>query len=149
MQAGIVRCVGLCLMLASGGSIMAAENEDARAAAASSPRAALPPSLPVKRDAITAPGPASWNPGLALLGVAGAAGGFWLWRRGFTDLARARVRNRTGTSAVVRLSSQPLTPHASVHAVQWKGEEYLIACTAQQVTLLSHQPAPRGSGAEP
>jgi flagellar biogenesis protein FliO len=42
-------------------------------------------------------------------------------------------------NARVRLASQALTPHASVHAVAWNGEEYLVGCTPQQVTLLARR----------
>jgi flagellar biogenesis protein FliO len=55
---------------------------------------------------------------------------------------------RADQRAIVRLSSQALTPQASVHAVQWNGEEFLLGCTAQQVTLLSRRSAP-GSAGEP
>ncbi|HEX7888048.1 MAG TPA: flagellar biosynthetic protein FliO [Ramlibacter sp.] len=75
---------------------------------------------------------------LAWLGVAGAAGGFWWWVR-----AGSRALRRKGSAdgqAIVRLSSQALTPHASVHAVRWNGEEYLLACTSQEITLVSRRP---------
>lgn len=38
-----------------------------------------------------------------------------------------------------RLASVALTPQASVHVVQWHGEEFLLACTPQQVTVLSQR----------
>ncbi len=40
-----------------------------------------------------------------------------------------------------RLGSVALTPQASVHVVKWHGEEYLLACTPQQVTVLSQRKA--------
>jgi flagellar biogenesis protein FliO len=40
-----------------------------------------------------------------------------------------------------RVASVPLTPQASVHVVQWNGQEFLLACTSQQVTVLSQRPA--------
>jgi len=77
-----------------------------------------------------------------LLGLAAAAGGYIAWRRG--GLTRGRTtRAHRAEHTLTRLSSHALTPHASVHAVQWNGEEYLLGCTAQQVTLLARRtPAP-------
>ena len=64
----------------------------------------------------------------------------WLAQCRAAGSLRLRRRSRN-EGALVRLSSQALTPHASVHAVRWKGEELLIGCTAQHVTLLSRRPA--------
>lgn len=64
------------------------------------------------------------------------------WRAQWRAAGGLRLRRRSRSEgALVRLSSQALTPHASVHAVRWKGEELLIGCTAQHVTLLSRRPA--------
>lgn len=96
----------------------------------------LPASLPVRAE----PSPAglTWPPALAWLGMAGAAGGLWWWlRAGARSLRGRSVANGQG---IVRLSSQALTPHASVHALRWNGEDYLLACTSQQVTLVSRRP---------
>jgi flagellar biogenesis protein FliO len=41
----------------------------------------------------------------------------------------------------VRAASIALTPHASVHVVHWQGEEFLLGCTAQQITVLSQRSA--------
>jgi flagellar biogenesis protein FliO len=41
----------------------------------------------------------------------------------------------------VRAASVALTPQASVHVVLWQGEEFLLACTAQQITVLSQRTA--------
>lgn len=46
----------------------------------------------------------------------------------------------------MRLSSQALTPQASVHAVAWNGEEYLVGCTSQQVILLARKGIPPAGG---
>jgi len=101
------------------------------------PSTALPASLPLRRDASAAPDTGSWAPSAILLALLGA-GGAWLgWRRlgraGVAAAARARPE------PIVRLSSQALTPQASVHAVQWAGEELLLACTPQQVTVVSRR----------
>lgn len=103
----------------------------------------LPGSLPLRRDPEGGAAGGIWTPSLLLLGLAVAAGGYAWWRRG---AAQASSPGRRADAAVTRLSSQPLTPHASVHAVQWNGEEFLLACTAQQVTVLARRPADRGEG---
>ena len=45
-----------------------------------------------------------------------------------------------------RLASMAPTPQASVHVVQWQGEELLLGCTAQGVSLLARRPAPPAEG---
>jgi hypothetical protein len=55
---------------------------------------------------------------------------------------RLRRAARGGQAPVLRLSSQALTPQASVHAVQWRGDEYLLGCTAHRVTLLCRRAIP-------
>lgn len=102
----------------------------------------LPDSLPVRRDVQLPTEDGPWLPALALLGVAAAAGGFALWRRG--GAAGRAGSARRDEAGVARLSSQALTPHASVHAVRWDGQEFLLACTAQQVTLLARRTLPPG-----
>jgi hypothetical protein len=102
----------------------------------------LPGNLPLRRDPPPALEGGGWMPSLLLLGVAAAAGGYGWWRRGSGRQAAAR----RGEAAVTRLASQALTPHASVHAVQWQGEEFLLACTPQQVTLLARRPIAAGEG---
>jgi hypothetical protein len=113
---------------------------------AASSRAGLPATLPVKREAVLTPDTAALNPAIAVLSIAGAAGGFWLWRRGAARSLGRQLGMRRQGAAPVRISSQALTPHASVHAVKWRGEEYLVACTSQHVTLLSRKAA--GDGEE-
>jgi hypothetical protein len=126
----------LLLCVAAAAPLVSA-NENAPPGEAS---AGLPASLPLLRDAPPADDTTGWRPAWLLLSLAGGAGGWWLWRRlgGRASVPRSRVRD--AGQAVVRLSSQPLTPQASVHVVQWRGEEFLIACTGQQVSLLSRIP---------
>jgi hypothetical protein len=100
----------------------------------------LPASLPLRRDLAAGSEPAAWGSPLLMLGLAGAAGAGVFWWRNARARTGAAAKSRSETAMVVRLSSQALTPHASVHAVQWNGEEYLVGCTAQQVTLLSRRP---------
>ena len=101
------------------------------AAAADAP--ALPRSLPVHREGAPDSG-LGWSSPRSLLALLGAGGAWVAWRR-----TRSRTARQV-TPQIVRLSSQALTPQASVHAVQWNGEELLIACTAQQVSLLARRP---------
>ena len=108
---------------------------------------ALPGSLPLRRDAEPASDGGFWMPSLLLLGLALAAGGYVAWRRGGSLADRSA--GRRADRAITRISSQALTPQASVHAVAWNGEEYLLACTAQQVTLLARRAVdPAKGGAE-
>jgi hypothetical protein len=99
---------------------------------------ALPGTLPLRRDAELPMEGGSWLPSVLLVGLAVAAGGYAVWRR--SAGAQSQAAARRGDAGVARLSSQALTPHASVHAVQWQGEEFLLACTPQQVTLLARRP---------
>ena len=126
-----------------GAMLLVAACEATVAEQAAPQSATLPATLPVRRDSGTVAEAASWAPSLALVMLAGAGGAWAWWRRS------PRARGRVGASAreeVLRLSSQPLTPQASVHAVQWRGEELLLACTAQQVTVLARRPiTPEGT----
>jgi len=123
--------IALCAALA--GLACEARAVDVQASTASS----LPGSLPLRRDVASESAP-GWKTPVVLLAIAGAGGAWALWRR------KARPDGQTRSpERIVRLSSQALTPQASVHAVQWNGEELLLACTAQQVTLLSRRAAGR------
>lgn len=111
------------------------------ASAQAQDKGSLASTLPLRRDADHVQGPGSWATPALLVGLTGGA---WVvWRR----FGRRRARGlRDGErSNVQRLASQALTPHASVHAVRWNGEELLLGCTAQQVTLLSRRPAAEGA----
>jgi hypothetical protein len=118
-------------------------------AQASAPMAGnkLPANLPVRRDSGSTVSAPAWDSAIALLSIGGAAGGLWLWRRRSTTAGSQR-KATAGRFAIVRLSSQALTPHASVHVVQWKGEDYLLGCAGQQVTLLDRKAADAGAGDE-
>lgn len=101
----------------------------------------LPSTLPLRRDVEAVSETSLWLPSILLLGLGGAAAGFLLWRRGGAGSPRLPGGRRV-EGAVTRMSSHALTPHASVHAVQWHGQEFLVGCTAQQVTLLARRDAP-------
>jgi hypothetical protein len=120
----------------------------AQPAASAGSASVLPSNLPLRRDLAVGPEHAGWTPSFALLAFVGAAGAGMFWWK----TARARRtfgRARSEPAAVLRLSSQALTPHASVHAVRWNGEEFLVGCTAQAVTLLSRRTAERAAGDQP
>lgn len=74
-------------------------------------------------------------PLLGLLFLAAGAGAWLWWRR--TGTRTTGPHSGRKKAQVLRVSSQALTQHASVHAVQWGGEEYLLGATAQQVTLIA------------
>jgi len=131
MQSATSRVFQAVLCAALAGAAWDVPAADAQPSAASP----LPASLPLRREAASEAGSA-WTPPVALLAIAGAGGAWVLWRR------RARPGGQIqGPERIVRLSSQALTPQASVHAVLWNGEELLLACTAQNVTLLSRRAA--------
>lgn len=131
-------------MLAACGLSAATEHATAAVPAASAV-SVLPPNLPLRRDLAVGSERAGWSPSFALLALTGAAGAGWFWWR-TTRSRRAPGGARSEPAAVLRLSSQALTPHASVHAVRWNGEEFLVACTAQAVTLLSRRAAEGAAG---
>lgn len=105
-------------------------------------QAALPASLPLRRDASGAGDGGGWAAPLLLLTLAGAGGAWAGWRR----LVRRRVpADAVPSQRIVRTCSQALTPHASLHVVQWHGEELLLACTGQQVSVIGRRVRSTGS----
>lgn len=105
----------------------------------------LPAALPLRRDN-TPVDEGGWKTPVSILLLAGAGGAWVAWRR----LGRGRIRSTEPISAlhIVRLSSQPLTQQASLHAVQWNGEELLLACTAQNVSVVARRAAGQPPGGE-
>jgi flagellar biogenesis protein FliO len=96
--------------------------------------------LPLKREEPASAVGSSWIAATVLLAIAAAAA-LLLRRQAAGSLLGALAANRKPGASLVRLGSQPLTTHASLHAVRWNGEELLLACTAQQVTLIARRPA--------
>lgn len=112
---------------------------------ASSP---LPRTLPLKREEPAASGGSSWLAAAILLAVLlMAAGALLLRRRGVAGWAQRWQAAGSAGAPIARLSSRALTPQASVHAIRWAGEELLLACTPQQVTVLARRPLPPPAGA--
>src|SRR3954454_14081242 len=126
-----------CTRRILGAALLAIACQAAGAEQTAPAAATLPASLPLRRDSVAIAEAGSWAPSIALLMLAGAGGAWAWWRRS----QRARTGPRTSARAeqVLRLSSQALTPQASVHAVQWRGEELLLACTANQVTVVGRR----------
>ena len=138
----LLAAVRLAVLLAAaapgGGGVHAAERTAAPAAPGAS-ASALPQSIPLRRDAGARDEPGAWATSAVLLTLTAGAGLWAFWRRdGRIALRRREGRVATG---LVRISSHPLTPQASVHAVQWRGEEFLLGCTAQGVTLIARAKA--------
>lgn len=104
--------------------------------------------LPLRRDEARDGGSAGWVPAAVVLTSLALAGAWLLWRRGVPHVGSVRGASRKEALLAVRLSSQPLTPHTSVHVVRWHGEELLLGCTAQQVNVLARK-AVDSSGAAP
>lgn len=141
----LCRCVAALAMALGCCAVAAAEQSTSVQQAASASASVLPSTLPLRRDLAVGAERTGWTPSLALLAVVGAAGAGMFWWK--TSRARRSFGGvRPEAAAVLRLSSQALTPHASVHAVRWNGEEFLVACTAQAVTLLSRRSADGAEG---
>ena len=102
------------------------------------------PQLPLKRD--SAPDASiveSLGWAALLLAAAGAAGFLAVQRKtwagkglGFKWL---RAAPQPGTPKP--LAHTPLTQQASLHVVEWDGEELLLGCTSHTVSLLARRPS--------
>jgi hypothetical protein len=101
--------------------------------------------LPLRRDAEADTDGGLWMPLVVVFLFALAAAAYVMKRRA-GNTGALTLAGRRGAATVTRLSSHALTPQASVHAVQWNGEEYLLGCTAQQVTLLGRRPVAGAQG---
>ncbi|MDB5860654.1 MAG: hypothetical protein JWQ76_4343 [Ramlibacter sp.] len=100
----------------------------------------LPATLPLRREPASTVGAPSWLAATGALALLALGGTVMVGRRRqWTWLQAGRARIAPGHE-LVRISSQALTAQASLHAVRWNGEELLLACTPQQVTLLARHP---------
>lgn len=100
---------------------------------------ALPPTLPLRRDAPATPSGRPWLAATAALALLALGGTVLVGRqRRWNWLQPGKSRAHAGRE-LVRLSSQALTAQASLHAVRWNDEELLLACTGQQVTLIARR----------
>jgi len=101
------------------------------------------PQIPLRRDAPAGDSVAETLGWAALLLIAAAGAGLVLLRRGALPGVRAGawLRPSAGTSAPRLLGRTALTQQASLHVVEWQGEELLLGCTAQSVVVLTRRPA--------
>lgn len=110
------------------------------------PSQALPATLPLRRDATDAGNARPWLAATAALALLALGGTVLVGRhRRWTWLQPPKPGAQAGRD-LVRLSSQALTAQASLHAVRWNGEELLLACTPQHVTLLARRPVAGAEG---
>lgn len=128
-------------LLACGWALTASGHaQEAVRAAQAGASSVLPATLPLRRGVAEAPSGSPWLAASSVLLLAAAGGGLLVMRR--QRWPWLRIARPGGVRAgLERISSQALTAQASVHAVRWNGEELLVACTAQQVTLLARRPA--------
>lgn len=93
------------------------------------------PQLPLKRDAAVQPESIdtfTWS-GLMVLGLAGVA--LVVFRKRLPKL-------RTASMQELRSSQRTaLTQQCSVHVVEWNGEELLVGCSQNSVSLLARRHA--------
>lgn len=103
------------------------------------------PDLPLKRDATasaSASGSVAWT--VLFLAVVAGVGMVLIRRRGVEGLRPPPGWFRAGASNAgvpVARGRTALTQQASVHVVEWKGEELLLGCTPHSVALLARAPA--------
>jgi hypothetical protein len=101
----------------------------------------LPAGLPLRRDAAVAEGGHPWLAAGAALALLALGGTVLVGRQRRWTWLQPGISRRDPGRDLVRLSSQVLTAQASLHAVRWNGEELLLGCTAQHVTVLARRPA--------
>jgi hypothetical protein len=102
----------------------------------------LSAALPLRREPVHAFPAAPWLATSGTLAALAVGGTLLVGRRRRWGWLRPRGGRAEGARELVRIASQPLTAQASLHAVRWHGEDLLLGCTPQQVTLLARHPAP-------
>jgi hypothetical protein len=123
----------------------APEAEPAHSASAPASSRVQFPELPLRRDAAAGESAVASIAWAALfLAIVAGAGVFLVRRGGVAGLRPSAGWPRAGTSNAgrpVSLGRTGLTQQASVHVIEWKGEELLLGCTSHSVTLLARAPA--------
>lgn len=101
------------------------------------------PQLPLRRDAAAGDSVAETLGWAALLVIGAAGAALVVLRRGVLPRIRADawLRSSAGNTGPKLLGRTALTQQASLHVVEWHGEELLLGCTAQSVAVLSRRPA--------
>lgn len=117
----------------------------AQAAAPASSPTSPPSALPFKKEEPSdAPVRLMLAWAVVLLVAAAGAGYFAMLRSG--RLGKGAVAwGRHPNELLRRGGSLPLSQNASVHVVQWGGDEYLLGSTPQGVTLLDKRPLQRAA----
>src|ERR1700749_1606478 len=119
-------CVALTLLASTPGAVYA---QDTSAA----PMAQLPLKREPSAQDASLLSPWGWS-ALLLLGVAGALSVAW---------KRRRPPDQRGAQDAPRpMSRASLTPQASLHVVEWRGERLLLACTPHAVSVLARHELP-------
>lgn len=141
-------CSVLC-GLALWGGLAQARQPGAEPADSARAAVAMSNNLPLRREEARPADAAPWVTGGALLALVAVAGALVAVRRGRWTLLPAGRPEAEPARLIVRLASQPLTAQASVHAIRWNGEELLVGCNAQQVTVLARRPAAGAGDGQP
>jgi hypothetical protein len=143
-----LRAIVAALALSFGSTQAAPEAEPAHPASApAAPSASARvqfPEIPLRRDAAAGESGASIAWAVLFLAVVAGAGFVLVRRGGVAGLRPGAGWPRCGTSSAgrpVSLGRTALTQQASVHVIEWKGEELLLGCTSHSVTLLARAPA--------
>jgi hypothetical protein len=109
---------------------------------ASSGAAAMPKSLPLKRDEVAASEAPHWQLPALLLGLIAVGGATVAWGRHRPGVWRALRAGTEARESIVVLARQPLTPQVSVYALRWGSEDLLVSCSSQQVTVIARRDVP-------
>lgn len=142
MTSNYLRAAIMAISVSLGWGQAAWGQTQAPASAASAP---IPyAQIPLQRDA-AADGSTAASAGWAALFLAVLAGaGFVVARRksvaGPGKSGGWLRRAESAQSTPKPLGRLPLTPQASLHVIEWQGEELLLGCTSQAVSVLARHP---------
>jgi hypothetical protein len=140
-----LRAIVAALALSFGCTQAASDAEPAHPASAPASARVQFPELPLRRDAAAGESAAASIAWAVLFLAVVAGAGFILVRKGgVAGLRPGAGWPRAGASNAgrpVSLGRTALTQQASVHVIEWKGEELLLGCTSHSVTLLARAPA--------
>lgn len=135
-----IPAAALVIMLATQPAAFAQSRPPATAASVQSQF----PQLPLRRDAPAGGSVAESLAWAALLVAALAAAGFLIVQRKNwtnTKAGRSWLRPAAKPRTPKPLGRTLLTQQCSLHVVEWNGEELLLGCTPQTVSLLTRRPA--------
>ncbi|MGN8064564.1 flagellar biosynthetic protein FliO [Ralstonia sp. 22111] len=115
----------------------------------------LPDSIPLRREAETERGAVSSVPQLLVVVAVLAALLWWLLKRFRTNAPQknkpgiwpVRVTAHPGSGGLRVIKSSRLTSKASLHVIDWDGQQLLVGCTENGLSVLSTRPD-HGAGAQ-